>query len=49
MVILLISVCVVETALLIGFGLYAEFLELRKRQGQHGAAGHRAIGSTQHR
>lgn len=48
MVVLLVSVCVVEAALLIGFGLYAEFLELRKRQGQHGAAGHPAMGSTRH-
>jgi len=48
MVILLVSVCVVEAALLIGFGLYAEFLELRKRQGRHAAVGHRAMGSTRH-
>jgi hypothetical protein len=47
MVILLVSVCVLEAALLIGFGLYAEFLELKKRQGQHGT-GHPAMGSTRH-
>jgi hypothetical protein len=46
MVILLVSVCVVEAALIIGFGLYAEFLELRKRQGHQGAAGHPAMGSS---
>jgi len=48
MVVLLVSVCVVEAALLIGFGLYAEFLELRKRQGQHAAGRHSAMGSTPH-
>jgi hypothetical protein len=48
MVILLVSVCVVEAALLIGFGLYAEFLQLRKRTAQHGVAGHPAMSSTRH-
>jgi hypothetical protein len=48
MVVLLVSVCVVEAGLLIGFGLYAEFLELRKRQGHHPAAGHAAMGSPRH-
>jgi hypothetical protein len=47
MVVLLVSVCVVEAALLIGFGLYAEFLELRKREGQRGT-GLPAMGSTRH-
>jgi hypothetical protein len=48
MVVLLVSVCVLEAALIIGFGLYAEFLELRKRQGQHPAVRHAAMGSTRH-
>jgi hypothetical protein len=48
MVILLVSVCAVEVALLFGFGLYAEFLELRKRQGQHAGAEHPGMGSTRH-
>lgn len=48
MVILLVSVCVVEAALLVGCGLYAEFLELRKREERHRVAGHPPMSSIRH-
>ena len=48
MVVLLVIVCVLEAALLVGFGLYAEFLELKKRQGRQAAIGHGAMGSMKH-
>ena len=35
MVVLLVSICALESALLFGFGLYAESLELRKRMAHH--------------
>lgn len=46
MVVLLVSICVLEAALLFGVGLYAESLELRKRMANH--PGPPAIHSTRH-